>query len=214
MELKKQQSNSDKQYKDALVRLIKSRTWHWFITIPIGACDGDDVVVRRLRRIEAILCGKYLLNRYHKLPDHLRYSMIVAFEGEVEKGTRHAHILAYIPTSMKRDLSHNYMIGMFPGQFRYLWATIERDDSIRSDTMNSTTIFDLRSEPHFDRANSARSIYTIKDVRLADVSWSNFQFVTPPKWKRFTNETLNVMKHNDKQVRRRLHADQLLRPLT
>ena len=128
MELKEQRlTRSDKDYKRAFVNFIKSRTWHWFITIPIGACDGDETVVRRLRTIEAMLCGKHLVNRYHKLPDDQRFSMIVAFEGEVKSGDRHAHILAYVPPSMKRRTSHEMMIGLFPGHFRYLWAKLKRD---------------------------------------------------------------------------------------
>ena len=64
MNLKEQRlTKSDKDYKRAFVNFIKSRTWHWFITIPIGACDGDESVVRRLRTIEAMLCGKHLVNR-------------------------------------------------------------------------------------------------------------------------------------------------------
>ena len=34
----------------------------------------------------------------------------------------------------------------------------------------------------FGRANTARTIYTVKDVRQAEVSWSRFEFVTPPKF--------------------------------
>ena len=69
-------SRSDRPYKEAFVDFIKSREWHWFITIPIGLCDSDDVVLKRLRAIEAAFCGKYLVNRYHKLPDEARFSMV------------------------------------------------------------------------------------------------------------------------------------------
>jgi hypothetical protein len=90
---------SDKPCKEAFVDFIKSKPSHWFITIPIGLCDNEDVVLKRLRAIEAAFCGKYLANRYHKLPDDARFSMVVGFEGQVMLGTRHAHVLAYIPTS-------------------------------------------------------------------------------------------------------------------
>ena len=53
--------------------------------------------------------------------------MTVAFEGEVRSGDRHAHILAYVPPSMKRRTSHEMMIGLFPGDFRYLWAKLKRN---------------------------------------------------------------------------------------
>ena len=84
--------------------------------------------MRRLRTIEAMLCKRHLVNRYHKLPDDQRFSMIVAFEGEVKSGDRHAHILAYVPPSMKRRTSHEMMIGLFPGDFRYSWATLKRQE--------------------------------------------------------------------------------------
>ena len=114
------QRKLDKPYKEAFVDFIKSRTWHWFITIPIGLCDGDDVVLKRLRAIEAAFCGKYLVNRYHKLPDEARFSMVVAFEGDAKRGDRHAHILAYIPLPSKRRISQSMMIGLFPWEFRFL----------------------------------------------------------------------------------------------
>ena len=62
----------------------------------------DDEVLQLLKSIEGTLCGKYLVNRYHKLPDEARYSMVVAFEGEAKCGTRHAHILAYVHLLQKR----------------------------------------------------------------------------------------------------------------
>ena len=117
-------SRSDKPYKEAFVDFIKSRQWHWFITIPIGLCDSDDVVLKRLRAIEAAFCGKYLVNRYHKLPDEARFSMVVAFEGDAKRGDRHAHILAYIPRPSKRRISQSMMIGLFPWEFRFLWNKI------------------------------------------------------------------------------------------
>jgi hypothetical protein len=57
-----------------------------------GKSDDEIREAKRLRSIEAALCGKYLVNRYHKLPDEARFSMVVTFEGEVKCGTRHAHM--------------------------------------------------------------------------------------------------------------------------
>ena len=89
---------------------------HWLVR------RGDDEVMRRLKSIEATLCGKYLVNRYHKLPDEARYSMVVAFEGEAKCCWRHAHILAYVPPPTKKRLSHSMMISLFPWEFRFLWS--------------------------------------------------------------------------------------------
>jgi len=115
------EQKSDKAYKKAFIDFIKSKQWHWFITIPIGLCDDDDVVLTRLRAIEATLCGKYLVNRYNRLPDESRFSMVVGFEGDTKCGTRHAHILAYIPSPTRRCLSHRMLMSVFPFEFRFLW---------------------------------------------------------------------------------------------
>jgi hypothetical protein len=111
MDYSVRQGKSDKTYKEAFVDFIKSKQWHWFITMPIGLCDNDDVVLKRLRAIEAAFCGKYLVNRYQKLPDEARFCMAVAFEGDAKRGDRHAHILAYIPRPSKRRISQSMMIG-------------------------------------------------------------------------------------------------------
>jgi hypothetical protein len=195
---KQHEVSSDKSYKQAFVDFIKAKTWHWFITIPIGACDGDEDVIGRLRLIEAILCGKHLVNRYHKLPDEQRFSLAVAFEGEVKNGDRHAHILAYVPPSTKRRTSHQMMIGLFPGQFRYLWATLKRANNKSTDSVDW---FDLLSEPDFKQATANRKVYVVKHHRLRDVPWSRFDFVTPPKSKPFTNQTLSVIQNRNKQRR-------------
>jgi hypothetical protein len=111
---------SDKPYKSATVDFIKSKQWHWFITIPMGYCDNEDNVLKRLRAIEAVFCGKYLINRYHKLPDEARFWMVVGFEGEVKLGTRHAHLLAYIPTPTKKRIPQSMLSNLFPFEFRFL----------------------------------------------------------------------------------------------
>ena len=167
--------------------------------------------MRRLRTIEAMLCGRHLVNRYHKLPDDQRFSMIVAFEGEVKSGDRHAHILAYVPPSMKRRTSHEMMIGLFPGQFRYFWATLKRRESKTAmDDIDGSKWFDLLSEPQFGSVTDTQKVYVLKNHRLAIVPWSRFDFVTPPKSKRFTNETLSVINNRNMQKRRRFGSDPLL----
>jgi hypothetical protein len=163
-------------------------------TIPIGLCDDDDEVLHRLRAIEATFCGNCLVNRYHKLPDEARYSMVVAFEGEAKCGSRHAHILAYVPPPRKKYISHSTVISLFTWEFAFLW--------------NKFTPFFKRDrikppweKIKFGRANTARAIYAVKDVRQAEVSWSRFEFVTPPKWAQFNNKNLSVIRNRDRQRR-------------
>jgi len=113
---------SDRRYKHALTDFITSMTWHWFITIRIGDCEADEVVLKRLRRIENELCKRYLINRYWKLPANARFTMAIAFEGERELGTRHAHMLAYVPQPTKKRISQEMAIGLFPSEFRGRWV--------------------------------------------------------------------------------------------
>src|SRR5208282_3265283 len=122
-------ATSDKPYKEAFVDLINSRPWDWFITIPIGECPADELLLRRLRRIENELCRKFLVNRYHRLPDHLRFSTVVAFEGERRCGTRHAHVLAYVPAPTKIRISREMLVNLFPAEFRFRWERLKREDS-------------------------------------------------------------------------------------
>jgi hypothetical protein len=112
---------------------------------------------------------------------------------------------------MKRRTSHEMMIGLFPGQFRYLWATL-RGASNKSST-NSVDWFDLLSELDFKPVTPNRKVYVVKDHRLKDVPWSHFEFVTPPKSKPFfINKTLSVIQNRNKQRRTALlrRGDQLL----
>jgi hypothetical protein len=104
---------SDRRYKDALTDFLASMRWHWFITIPIGDCEADELVLKRLRLIENELCRTYLVNRHSKLPANARFTMAIAFEGERDVGTRHAHILAYVPQPTKRRISQQMAIGLF-----------------------------------------------------------------------------------------------------
>ena len=86
------------------------------------------------------------------------------------------------------------MIGLFPWQFRFLWNKIR---------LLSAPDFEQAWMPYpweditFGRANTARIIYTVKDVRQAEVSWSRFEFVTPPKFKKFRNKNLSVIRNRD-----------------
>src|SRR6516162_640138 len=111
-------------YKSAFVEFIQQLDWDWFITIGIGACPDDDEVLRRLRLIEAILCKKYVLTRYHKLPNRDRFSMAVAFEGEKRLGTRHAHILVHIPQPRKKWTKRSILVSLFCWEFRFLWNLV------------------------------------------------------------------------------------------
>lgn len=196
------QSPSDDRYKHAFVDFISSRPWHWFITIPIGGCQNDDVVRQRLRLIQARLCGKYLVNRYHKLPDEARFSFVVAFEGEITCGTRHAHVLVYVPPLFKKRprISDAMLTCVLQQEFRFLWAAQRLCGSSQTDS-NSDFWYKAMTELRIEPATFARSVYTVKKVRLQDVPWSRFEFVTPPKSKAFSNKTLSVIRNRNRQKR-------------
>jgi hypothetical protein len=222
-------TRDDASYKHALVDFMKNRTWHWFITIPIGRCEDDDSMVRRVRMIEAILCGRYLTKRYHKLPDTMRFSMLVVFEGERRNGDRHAHILAYLPKSTKRKTSHEMLMSLFPQEFRFLWhklepPTIERyrlsnkvgSDPLKERYRSSSKVGGIplkeseiewqfgKAAIRFECITPNRATYTIKHVRLSDVPWSRFEFATPPRFKAFNNKNLSVIRNRNRQRRRQV----------
>jgi hypothetical protein len=149
-----------------------------------------------LRRIDALLSKKFLATRYDKLPDDARFLMVVAFEGERECGTRHAHILVRIPLPVKKRISHSMLKSIFVSEFMFLWR------SPTTDQIFEIWPIDTESEPLvFERANAARATYTVKDVGPIDLSWSRFEFVTPPKFKPFKNENLSVLQNRDHQKR-------------
>jgi hypothetical protein len=198
-------------YKHALVNFIRSLEWHWFITVPIGECPHDDLVLKLLRRIEGHFCKKYVATRYHKLPDASRFLMAVAFEGETRSGSRHAHLLVRVPRTNKKQISQSRLIATFPSEFRFMWLKFRRTATA------DTNLFPYqrcgegyrRAHDHgrkslllsFARANVARKIYTVKQVREAEVLWSRFEFATPRKFETFQNENLRVIKNRDRQKR-------------
>jgi len=90
------------------------------------------------------------------------------------------------------------MIGLFPFEFRFLWNKIR---------LLSAPAFDRPwveypwEDITFGRANIARTIYTVKDVRQAEVAWSRLEFVTPPQFETFKNDNLSVRRNRDRQRR-------------
>jgi hypothetical protein len=170
-----------------------------------------------LRLIEAKLCGKYLVNRYHKLPDDARFSFAVAFEGETTCGTRHAHVLVYVPPLVKKRprISNDMLTCILQQEFGFLWATQRVCGSSQIDR-NSSLWHKALTELDFQPANIARTVYTLKDVRLQDVSWSQFEFITPPKSKTFSNRNLSVIRNRNRQRRNFLkqNGDPLLMNVT
>ena len=189
---------SDRPYKKAFVDLIRSQPWDWFITIPIGECPVDELLLKRLRRIENELCRKFLVNRYQKLPDHSRFTMAVGFEGERRCGTRHAHVLAYVPAPTKIHISREMLLNLFPQEFRFRWERLKQQDGGGADLANDALWF---GKLQFGHANMARSIYAAKDVRQQEVLWSRFEFVTTPKRSTFMNRNLNVIQNRNRQCR-------------
>jgi hypothetical protein len=155
--------------------------------------------------------------RYHKLPDSARYSMLVAFEGESKLGTRHAHLLVYVPKPKRRTKSHEMTVTFLPQEFRFLWnrfrpntrTQFEPRKSAGDDISDavSSRISDEMLAVKFKRATEIQAIYTIKSVRLNEVPWSRLEFVTPPKTNVFSNKNLNVIKNRDKQRHKQLRLN-------
>jgi hypothetical protein len=190
---------SDRAYKEVFVDFIKSRSWDWFITIPIGECPSDDELLSRLRRIENELCRKFLVNRYHKLPANARFTMVCAFEGERRSGTRHAHVLVYVPAPTKISISRDMLLNLFPEEFRFRWERLKQGAKRGDALYNDAPWF---GKLQFGRVNTARSIYAAKNVRQREVPWSRVEFVTTPKHpKKFMNKNLSMVQNRNRQRR-------------
>lgn len=198
------------RYKHALVDFITSMPWHWFITIPIGDCESDELVLKRLRRMENELCKRYLINKYWKLPANARFTMAIALEGERELGTRHAHILAYIPQPTSKKISQEMVISLFPSEFCSRWVQLKHSaswDISRSFYIGSNAETLDAAFPtgiQFGEANRVRIAYTVKDVGPNDLPWSRFELVTAPKSKKFSNGNSSVIHNRNRQRRRHL----------
>jgi hypothetical protein len=161
------------------------------------SCPHDDVILKLLRRIEAHFCKTYVSTRYHKIPDANRFLMAVAFEGESKCGSRHAHVLVRVPRTNKKQISQSRLIATFPSEFLSLWLKLARG----GEGYGKLQYLGRKPLLSFGRANIARQIYTVKQVREADVPWSRFEFVTPPKFATLNNENLRVIKNRNRQKR-------------
>jgi hypothetical protein len=191
-------------FKSAFVDFIRAHDWDWVITIGIGSCDDDDELLERLRIIESQLCGKYVSNRYQKFADDDRYWMAVAFEGERKDGTRHAHILVHVPKPRKNCESKEISILRFPWQFMCLWHRVTflwlKENPLAKGSSSPRKVR-LVSPFEFDRANTASRVYTVKSIQKDETRWSRFEFVTPPKSKKFKNENLSAIRNRNRQRR-------------
>lgn len=210
-------------YRDGFIDFIAKQYWHWMVTIGIGHCPSDEELLRRLRIIEAQLCGKYLSNSYHKLLDIDRYSMLVGFEGERTGGSRHAHILVHVPKPTKRHTSQALSILRFEWEFWTLWLKFNdnyearlrpnwlvtgrmREIDVSSPQTNTNN---GRIPVQLDRightADRAKAYYAVKRVRSEEASWTDVQFVTPPKFKKFENANTRKIHNLHRSVRLKLN---------
>jgi hypothetical protein len=223
----------ERHYKDEFVQFIESLDWHWMVTIGIGSCPKDEELIRRLRIIEAQLCGRYLSNSYHKLADADRYSMMVGFEGERTRGTRHAHILVRVPTPTRRRISHSLAVMRFKWEFWCLWLKLNGNVGVQHSpySMRSAHLskfkdgedqeilkFDRNSLPvKIDRigptSDTVNKYYAVKRVNSEDVSWSDVQFVTLPMTKTFENANTKKIHNRSRKalLKRNRYERQLAR---
>ena len=90
---------------------------------------------------------------------------------------------------------------LFPFEFRFLWNKLELSSAQTESEYRWARERDPWADIKITPANAARHVYTVKDVRQADVSWSRFEFVTPPKFEKFKNENRSVIRNRDRQKR-------------
>ena len=187
--------SSSKEYKQALVSYVAAQDFDWFGTIGIGFCPGEEGTLRRLRLIDAIFSKKYLSSRYHKLPSDQRFLILLAFEGQQASGDLHAHMLVRLPTALKKGV-RSMLIGAFPFQFRFLWDGL--NSGAWSTALAALCPGDAPKPIHFEPANLARKVYTVSWVHAPA---PRFEIIPPPKWHKFENENLKVIRNRDKQKR-------------
>ena len=200
--------SSDRTYKHAFVDLVLGRDWDRFITIPVGHCPDDEIVLKILRQIANDLTKKFVANNDTKLPFNERVSMLVGFEGQREFGTRHAHVLVHIPSPRKK-CTREMLLSHFGCDFRFSWYNLKRKMAGRPEKETSTRWLDDPSAAEniqISEANEARAVYTIKDLRRDDVPWSRVEFIPGPRSKLFNNENLNAIRNKNRQRRAYLAA--------
>ena len=90
---------------------------------------------------------------------------------------------------------------LFPGEFRFLWKKLDLLSAQTESEYRRARARDLWADIEITPANTARHVYTVKDLRQADVPWSRFEFVTPPRFETFKNENLSVIHNRDRQKR-------------
>ena len=93
------------------------------------------------------------------------------------------------------------LFNLFPFEFRFLWNKLELLSAQTESEYQRARERDPWADIEITPANAAHGIYTVKDVRRADVAWSRFEFVTPPKRKKFKNENLSAIRNRDRQRR-------------
>ena len=221
------------RYRDTFVSFIEELDWNWMVTIGIGSCPNDEELIRRLRIIEAQLCGKYLSNSYHRLADADRYSILVGFEGERTNGTRHAHILVHVPKPTKRLTSQALAILRFKWEFWCLWLRLNGNAGVHISpySLESAHLskfqdgedqevlkFHRKGLPvKIDRVGSAvdgvKKHYAVKRIHSEESLWSDVQFVTPPKFNKFENvNTIKIRNlHRSVTLKRKRYEHQVSR---
>jgi hypothetical protein len=190
-------------HKNALISFLGDKKWHLFGTIGEGFCPPDDIVLHRLKQIEARLNRRYVSNAYHKKAATERISIIAAFEGDRECGTRHCHFLVYCPPPKKQGRAGVIPLGLMILQIKMLWSELSRtsDESgpelFKSITWNGYEWDEGKDEPvMITRAYTGGADYLLKyisDDQLNDKPWNSIGgkpkdeveqlewcFVTPP----------------------------------
>ena len=129
--------------------------------------------------------------------------MVVSFEGDAKRGNRHAHVLAYIPLAVETtdipindDQAFPVGVSVFVEQNSFIVGVRFRKG------LGTVSL----GRYNVCCANTVRKIYMVKDVRQAEVSWSRFEFVTPPKFKTVKNKNRSVVSNGDRQRRAALKA--------
>jgi hypothetical protein len=85
--------------KEAIQSLLRQQDWgvHLVLEPAYVMSVGDHAALAQLRRINFGLCKRFLHRRFAKHHLAERFHWVACFQGTRDAGTRHLHVLFYVP---------------------------------------------------------------------------------------------------------------------
>ena len=205
----------------AQAAFIASLEWTFFITVPITKSKCDDYeMMRRWKLIEAHLCNRYLPKRWHKIEGEGRFQTLLAFEGSHKAGTRHCHLLMYVPEAILRQNFRHFILSGIKAEIQMLWNIFSPKNQqfmVFGNKQNCWQEFYpwessagayIYTKRDFIQIGTAEpevaAIYTMKSQTAEEREYNGWNFVTPPKYMKFQNSNTKAIKKQNRVSRKNL----------